>query len=204
MSPPVISTPLRAMSFCSCCGNLLPEHEPRQSWPLIALRPPLLPIRWFVFATEKSKKLSDIEMPRLILFYQLLIRPLVREPMRSVLTLLAVALGAAVFLAIDLAGNAATGSFRSSVETLAGDNDLEGVAGGGVPETAVVSLAQLPYELRGSPRVEDFAVLSDSKQTLPLIGVDLIAEGERYLQKTTSGTSKPEQSDAERLHDPDS
>ena len=49
----------------------------------------------------------------------------------------AVALGVAVVLAIDLAGNAAAGSFRSSMETLAGDNDLEVTASGGVPESVV-------------------------------------------------------------------
>ena len=51
--------------------------------------------------------------------------------------MLAIALGVAVTLAIDLAGSAAAGSFRSSMETLAGDNDLEIVATGGVPEKTV-------------------------------------------------------------------
>ncbi len=64
-------------------------------------------------------------MPLLVLFYRLMVRPLFREPVRSFLTILAIALGVAVVLAIDLAGGAATGSFRSSMETLAGDNDLE-------------------------------------------------------------------------------
>jgi putative ABC transport system permease protein len=122
-------------------------------------------------------------MPRLLLFYRLLVRPLFRERFRSGLTVLAVALGVAVVLAIDLAGDAATGSFRSSMETLAGDSDLEVVATGGVPETVVGLLAQLPYDLRISPRVEDFAVISDTKQTLPLIGVDLIAEAGHYSQE---------------------
>jgi putative ABC transport system permease protein len=116
-------------------------------------------------------------MSRLILFYRLLLRPLFREPVRSALTVLAIALGVAVVLAIDLAGSAATGSFRSSMETLAGDNDLEVVSTGGVPESAVGTLAQLPFQLRISPRLEDFAVLPETKQTLPLIGLDLIGEG---------------------------
>ena len=73
-------------------------------------------------------------MPRLLLFYRLLVRPLFQEPVRAALIVLAVALGVAVVLAMDLAGNAATGSFRSSMETLAGDNDLEIAASGGVPE----------------------------------------------------------------------
>jgi len=115
-------------------------------------------------------------MAHLLLFYRLIIRPLLQEPVRAFLTALSVALGVAVVLAIDLAGGAATGSFRSSMEMLAGDNDLEIVATGGVPESVVATLATLPYPLRISPRIEDSAVLLDSKQTLPLIGLDLVAE----------------------------
>src|SRR5271154_2992308 len=116
-------------------------------------------------------------MGRLFLFYRLMIRPLLKEPVRAGLTIFAVTLGVAVVLAIDLAGNAATGSFHSSMETLAGDNDLEIVAAGGVPESVVGTLITQPYAWRISPRVEDFALVVESKQSLPLIGVDLIAEG---------------------------
>ena len=51
-------------------------------------------------------------MPRLSLFYRLIVRQLRAEPARTALTVLAIALGVAVVLAIDLAGNAATGSFH--------------------------------------------------------------------------------------------
>jgi putative ABC transport system permease protein len=127
-------------------------------------------------------------MPRLTLFYRLMVRPLLREPVRLSLTVLGVAFGIAVVLAIDLASNAATGSFHSSVESLAGDNDLEVVAAGGVPESVVATLATLPSALRISPRMEDFAVVADSQQTLPLIGLDLIATGSRY---DAAGSSEP-------------
>jgi putative ABC transport system permease protein len=110
------------------------------------------------------------------LFYRLIVRPLLHEPTRTALTVLAIALGVAVVLAIDLAGNAATGSFHSSMETLAGGNDLEISAAGGVPEGVMGALVSLPYAARFSPRVEDFAVLEDTKQTLPLLGLDLVAE----------------------------
>jgi putative ABC transport system permease protein len=120
-------------------------------------------------------------MVRFKLFYRMIVRPLFREPVRLLLTVLAVALGVAVVLAIDLAGGAAAGSFHSSMETLAGDNDLEVVASGGVPEKAVGLLTALPYALRISPRMEDYAVVVESKETLPLVGVDLIAEGSRYV-----------------------
>src|SRR6202795_527301 len=115
-------------------------------------------------------------MSRLILFYRLMVRPLFREPVRLGLTVLPVAFGVAVVLAIDLAGTAAAGSFHSSMETLAGDNDLEIIASGGVPESEVGTLAALPYPVRISPRMEDYAVIADNKQTLPLLGLDLVAE----------------------------
>ena len=115
-------------------------------------------------------------MSRLLLFYRLMVRPLLHEPVRAALTVFAVALGVAVVLAIDLAGNAATGSFRSSMETLAGDNDLEITASGGIPESVMGTLATLPYPLRFSPRIEDYASITETKQSFPLIGLDLVAE----------------------------
>ena len=104
-----------------------------------------------------------------------MVRPLFREPVRILLTILAISLGVAVVLAIDLAGGAAAGSFRRSMETLAGENDLEVTASGGVPESVVGTLATLPYSIRVSPRIEDYAVIADTKKSLPLIGLDLVA-----------------------------
>src|SRR5947209_14249072 len=99
-------------------------------------------------------------MAAIALFFRLIIRPALREPARSLLVIAAVAIGAAVVLAIDLAGNAAAGSFRSSVETLSGDNDLEVTAAGGVPESIVGTLARAPYPLRMSPRIEAHATVA--------------------------------------------
>src|SRR5580698_9439602 len=115
-------------------------------------------------------------MSCLVLFYRLIVRPLFREPLRTGLTVLAVALGVAVVLAIDLAGNAAAGSFRSSVETLMGDSDLEVTSTGGVPDAVVGTLATLPYSIRVRPRIQDFVTVVASGQTVPLIGIDLIGE----------------------------
>jgi putative ABC transport system permease protein len=110
------------------------------------------------------------------LIYRLMIRPLAAEPVRTALGVLAIALGVAVTLAIDLAGTAAAGSFRSSMETLAGDNDLEVVATGGVPEKIAGDIAALPYALRISPRIEDYAVVADTRQSVPLVGIDAVGE----------------------------
>jgi putative ABC transport system permease protein len=113
------------------------------------------------------------------LFFRLIVRPVLRERARSVLAVFAVGLGVSVVLAIDLAGHAAAGSFRSSMETLAGDDDLEVTAAGGVPEQVVGQLATLPYALRVTPRIEDHATVSSTGATVPLIGIDVIAEANR-------------------------
>jgi putative ABC transport system permease protein len=114
-------------------------------------------------------------MSQVVLFYRLIARPLFGEPLRTALTVLAVALGVAVVLAIDLAGNAAAGSFRSSLETLMGDSDLELTSTGGVPDALVGTLATLPYPIRVRPRIQDFVTVEATGQTVPLIGLDLIA-----------------------------
>ncbi len=54
----------------------------------------------------------------MMLFSRLMLRPLRQEPGRALINILAVALGVGVVLAIDLSGQAAAGSFRSSLETL--------------------------------------------------------------------------------------
>lgn len=122
-------------------------------------------------------------MTRLVLFYRLMMRPLLQEPVRAGLTILAITLGVAVVLAIDLAAAAATGSFRSSMETLSGDSQLEIIAIGGVPENLVGKLSSLPYTIRVVSRVEDVASVVGTGQTLPLIGVDLIAAANLYDSK---------------------
>ncbi len=115
-------------------------------------------------------------MPRLRLFHRLIVRPLFREPLRTALIVLAVALGVAVVLSIELAGGAAAGSFRSSIETLTGNADLEVTAVGGVPDEVVGRLAILPYAIQVRPRIEDYVVVPATGQTVPLIGLDLIAD----------------------------
>jgi putative ABC transport system permease protein len=119
-------------------------------------------------------------MGRMALLYRLVLRPLFREPGRALVILFAVALGDAAVVAIDLAGDAAAGSFHSSMETLAGKDDFEVTAAGGVPEAIVARITRLPYALRISPRIEDHATIAATGQTVPetvpLIGVDLVAE----------------------------
>jgi putative ABC transport system permease protein len=115
-------------------------------------------------------------MSRLLLLYRLMVRPLFQSPGRALVILFAVALGDAAVIAIDLAGNAAAGSFHASMETLAGRNDFEVTAAGGVPEQVVALLTRLPYALHVSPRIEDRATVVEVHRTVPLIGIDMIGE----------------------------
>jgi putative ABC transport system permease protein len=106
----------------------------------------------------------------------MILRPLGQERLRTAVAILSVALGVAAVLAIELAGEAAAGSFRSSMETLLGDAAFEVTAGGGVPPEAVARLATLPYAIKVHPRMEAYAMISESRRAVPLIGVDLVAE----------------------------
>src|SRR5579863_5827582 len=132
-------------------------------------------------------------MGRLTLLYRMMVRPMLRQPGRALLIVFAIALGVAAVVAIDLAGDAAAGSFRSSMETLTGKNDLEVTAAGGVPESIIAQIARLPFALQVSPRIEDHATVTASGEAVPLIGIDLVGEanGEnvKTLQKAESKES---------------
>jgi putative ABC transport system permease protein len=122
---------------------------------------------------------------RFALFYRLILRPLRQERLRTAIAILSVALGVAAVIAIELAGDAAVGSFRSSMETLLGDAAFEVTGGGGVPPEAVALLARLPYPIRIHPRIESYAMISSTRRTVPLIGVDLL--GESTLAEASGG-----------------
>ena len=139
-------------------------------------------------------------MTALPLFYRLIVRPLRQERLRTTLTVLAVALGVAAVLAIELAGQAAAGSFRSSLETLTGTSNLEVSASGGVPAEVYARLAALPYPLKLHARIEDYGVIDGAvRRAVPIIGIDLISEGviEKSLREgETRAFSDPEVDDA--------
>src|SRR5260370_31802307 len=110
------------------------------------------------------------------LFYRLIVRPLREEPLRTSLTIVSVALGIAAVLAIELAGQAAAGSFQSSMQSLTGSADFEVTAVGGVPPEALARLARLPYALKIHPRIEDYAVTQAPARTVPFVGIDFLSE----------------------------
>jgi len=117
------------------------------------------------------------------LFQRLVIRPLLGEPLRTALTLIAVSLGVAVVIGIELAGEAASGSFESSLTTLTGKVDLQLSANGGLDERTIAAISQLPLNLQATPVIET-PVLTAQKISATLYGVD-------SLQATPSQVTKP-------------
>ena len=122
----------------------------------------------------RRRYLGFHSMASLLIFFRMMVRPLAREPVRTALTLFAVALGVAVVVAIELAGVAATGSFRSSLESLTGDAEYEITAVGGLGESLLGRLASLPYPVRFAPLIEGFAVVEPGHENVPAFGVDMI------------------------------
>ncbi|MCU0226383.1 MAG: ABC transporter permease [Bryobacterales bacterium] len=120
-------------------------------------------------------------MHRLKLFHRVILRPMLAQPSRGLLTFVAVALGVAVVIAIDLAGFAAAGSFRSSMESLAGKASLELAGSTGIPEDTLGKLATLPIPVRFEPRVEEYITDEASGVVTSLIGIDLVAHAQRNL-----------------------
>jgi putative ABC transport system permease protein len=124
------------------------------------------------------------------LFRRLIIRPLFRDRPRTALTVLSIALGVAVVVAIDLAGRAAAGSFESSVETLSGKATLTISGIGGIDEKLLGELVQLPYPLRFDARIEDFATPNGRGAALPFVGFDLISHSDRAWGQDAGDLSK--------------
>jgi putative ABC transport system permease protein len=110
------------------------------------------------------------------LFRSLIVRPLGRDLLRTALTITAVALGVGVVIAIELAGDAATGSFHSSLETLVGKTDLQIVANGSVDERWMAKLSALPVNARFAPVIEAQAGL-ERYGAVTVYGVDFVGFG---------------------------
>jgi putative ABC transport system permease protein len=106
---------------------------------------------------------------------QFVLRPLRRDKLRSGLTILSVALGVAVVVAVDLAGDAATGSFQSSLTSLVGKVDYEVTANGGVDERVIARLTALPVNARFAAVIEQ-PVTAGGRGSVTLFGVDSLID----------------------------
>jgi len=98
---------------------------------------------------------------------------------------LSIGLGVAVVIAIDLAGDAATGSFQSSLTTLVGKVDYEITANAGIDQNILAKLNTLPINARFSPMIEQPVVITGHGATM-LYGIDTVAA----LQSTNAQSSQ--------------
>jgi putative ABC transport system permease protein len=128
--------------------------------------------------------------PGFVLFGSLVLGYLRTNRLRSLVTLLAIALGVAVWLAIDLANATAVESFASNVNIVASRVNLQVLGlGRGFDERALVAVQRLPNVLQADPVIEDSVVVG-ARQGDPLSGEILRVLGVDLLRRLPEGVEQ--------------
>lgn len=110
------------------------------------------------------------------LFWRLVVRPWGLRPLMPLLNICGVALGVAVFLAIQMANDGALRSFRNAVGLVAGKAHLE--VRGRLPEDLFPKVAALPGVAEATPLVEGIATRPDLPgEYFRILGVDPFTGG---------------------------
>lgn len=111
-------------------------------------------------------------------FRALVLRPLVRERLRTLLTVAGIAIGIGVIVAIQLSNQSALRSFRESVDAIAGRANYQIVSSAGTVDEKTL-LALQPFWSRGvrfAPVIDiDGTILSDDAP-LRILAVDLFSD----------------------------
>jgi putative ABC transport system permease protein len=111
------------------------------------------------------------------LFTALILRPLLRDPFRTTITILGVAVGVAVFLSIRLANQQTMMSFTESVDLVLGKaNAVIRVEGMDFDEKVFEKLHALRDEIKAYPVIEGYGVESSSDEVVEIIGTDLLQD----------------------------
>lgn len=113
------------------------------------------------------------QFPRLFLWH--VARHLRRHKLLAALNVFSIALGVAVYLAIQVANHSANQSFAASIDLVAGKANLEVRApSGGFDETLLPKLARVPGVQAATPLVESYLTLPDYPgEYLQVLGLDL-------------------------------
>jgi putative ABC transport system permease protein len=99
---------------------------------------------------------------------------LARRRLATALSLIAIALGVALGLAVQLIHGAALDEFGRGMRLLAGDADLQAVGGrAGFDDALYVTLAERPEVAHASPVLEVEARLPGREETLRIFGIDV-------------------------------
>lgn len=107
----------------------------------------------------------------------LVLRPIAREKLRTALTLLGIAVGVAVVVAIELSNQSALRAFRESVDAVAGRANYQIASDAGLDENLLVALQ--PFWQRGvrfAPLIDVEGVLLPAQTPIRLLGVDLFSD----------------------------
>ncbi|HVS31644.1 MAG TPA: FtsX-like permease family protein [Thermoanaerobaculia bacterium] len=108
----------------------------------------------------------------------LVLRPLVHEKLRTVLTVLGIAVGVAVVVAIQLANSSALRAFSESVDAVAGRANYQIVGEAGeISESLLLELQPLwSRGARFAPVIDVEGIIEPSGMPIRLLGVDLLSD----------------------------
>jgi putative ABC transport system permease protein len=114
------------------------------------------------------------------LFSWFILRRLAREPLRSSITALGIALGVAVIVAIRLTNDSSVAGFQTALDTVSGRTSLEVVGTGlGVDELRLPDLLWLREYGQVAPVVEGDVVFAERDrptETLRVLGIDILRD----------------------------
>jgi len=110
------------------------------------------------------------------LFQSLIWRPLCSDMGRTFLSVLAVALGISVVIAVRLANNAALSAFRQTSQALAGTADLVVHGPTPLPATLLPRLRPLGALAEITPFDDRMALDARTQQVVEVLGLDLVAD----------------------------
>lgn len=114
------------------------------------------------------------------LFFSFIIRDLLKNWLRTAITVGGIALGVSVYLAITLANETALSKFRETVDTIAGKANLEirSQSGRYIPAQFMKDLEWLhALDVRMAPMIQETVVFGkDGREPVQLVGVDVLAD----------------------------
>jgi len=146
------------------------------------------------------------------LFTQFILRPLAGDKLRTATTILGVALGIAVVVAIQLTNDSSVRGFETALETVAGRTAVEIVGAGGIDETTLPALGWLREYGVASPVIEGNAALVIGNldqlsrrdlEAVRVLGIDILRDMP-FRDYQLLDTGEPEGNPKKGLPPPDS
>ena len=104
------------------------------------------------------------------------LRPMKSQPVRSLATVLGVAIGVASVISTVLASRAAVASLSEDVEVVAGATTLEITRPGGISLNDFIHLRELSGIAHVAPVIEGTALVPELEDMVRLFGIDLLAD----------------------------